>query len=196
MESDQYHTVDKVKINFESDLIIMLTNESKISFFKHRKFFKSIELKSNDKHKFLFINDSSDFKNINSTDKTFFLFDLINYDLVEMKLINGLKLDNIQIDKISLLDKSKLNKNCNINQFVIVLRELDSLLFMDKYLKNFSFISYKNRYSANDANEVSSIRYSNHQDEKLVENFFKSTSNFTQFKFKVLKVKNFEFYFQ
>ena len=180
-------------MSFDKEFMIFLMNENRIAFFRHRKLVKSLEINvpSNEKQKLIFINDSADFKNIPLTkEASLLLFDLLNYDLIEVKLINGLKFTDMKINRLQVLDKTKL---LNKDQLFVVLRELDSMILVDKYLAKFSFISFKSRFSG-DLNELHAITYINHQDEKQVNTFFKAMTNFTQFKFKVLKVKQMDIY--
>ena len=198
--------VEKVKINFETDTLILLMNSCKLAFYKNRRFIKQIDLNSKEslhetKHKFLFINDINQFKSIHlakeESDKSLFLFDFINFLLIEVKIENISKLDNINMKRAHLIDTSKLNQNDRVfksDQIVIVHRELEYVLFIDKCVKKFSFVSYKKQIPAN-LIESNSITYLNYNDEKEVDRFFKLFSNYTKYKFKVWKIKNLEIFF-
>ena len=193
---DQETIVEKIKPNFEPNLLILLINGNKLSVFRSRKLIKTFELttKSDIGHKFLFINEESRFKNQDAINfpketfvKTLVLFDLLNFDLVE---VNMSKLKNIH----STTTKLKDNNKTDLNTLVIVHRELNIIFFIEKSLKKFSFVSYKKNFGKN-SNESSIIRYLNYQDEKVTQQFWSTFLGYPNFKYKVLKIKNLEFYF-
>ena len=136
--------IEKIKINFEGNLLILLTNGNKLHIFKNKKLIKTIDLatKCETGHKYLFINDQNIFKNLHlpnqSTDKTLVLFDLLNFDLVN---VNMAKLENIQLTTQKLID----GNDSYLNNLVIVHRELNLIFFIEKSLRKFSFVSYEKK---------------------------------------------------
>jgi len=190
--------VEKIKLNFQANLLILLMNGNTMAIYKNRKLINTIQIatKSDKGNKFLFINDASHFKQIHSPkesiSKTLVLFDLLNFDLVE---VNISKLDNIQLKSTKLIDKTNPNV---IDQFqdhlVIVYRELNMILFIEKFLKKFSFVSYK-KQSLKNSTESNTIRYLNYQDEKVIQKFWNTFANYPHFKYKVWKIKNLDIYF-
>ena len=185
--------VEKIKINFEGNLLILLTNGNKLPIFKNKKLIKTIELakKCDAGHKYLFINDENIFKNLHlpnkSIDKTLVLFDLLNFDLVN---VNMAKLENIQSTTQKLIDRN----DSYLNNLVIVHRELNLIFFIEKSLQKFTFVSYEKKLVRN-SRESSTIRYLNYRDEKVTQKFWSTFVDYPNFKYKVLKIKNQEFYF-
>ena len=204
--SGENSRVVKAKINFEMDTLILLTSDYTLAFYQNRKLIKTLNIANEStnaeiKHKLLFIEDIDEFRNIHllkkEADKNLFLFDFSNFDLIEIKIPDMPKLESVKINRTNLIDASKLDTTSMIvqqDQLIIVHRELEAVLFIDKFVKTFSFISYKKRAEAR-SSETKKIAYLNYQDEKEANSFFRTFANFPNFKFKVWKIQNLEVFF-
>ena len=183
-------------MDFKNNLLMVLLNNAKISFYKDYEFNSTINLKTENANStnLIFLNS---FK-INQPQEPTYIFDLISCDLFEVKFLDGIKLKNVATTQKSLGEDDKILAAQLIkDQVVVYYREMDIIIFIDKFVKKFSVLSYdgKHAYNINKTIPIfNPIRYNNFKDERIIRNFT-NTFGKAEFKYKVIKINGNEIYF-
>ena len=174
------NTVVKLRINFAKDLIMILTNIGRIGIYKMNELIKIIDLNldKSRNHKLIILNDG-----LISEQNYFKILNLNTFDCYQIS-------SNLSIETKLDLFKIINQNNTNIkDKIIIYLAELDSIIAIDKYLKDFTIYSYSKmtQFSNN-------VKFINNKDENLCRNFF-NLFGLSIFKYKILYCENYQIYF-
>jgi hypothetical protein len=205
--------IEKCKFNKSENILIVLTSSYELAVFRSFEYINKINLCNDSKikseEKNLAILNYSEFEKYDrsKSENVFCLtiFCLTNFDYFELE-IKDFTSQNFKVKHNRLVlntdDKKIFIKKIanNREKLSILIRELNYLILVDKYIQNFNVFSYddKSTLFLNTENAKNTVRFLNIKDEKTHKQFMQSYLDGSlnhQFRFKIIEMENLELFF-